>query len=351
VYAPGQSPAGYAGALQPQTATGLPTAGISSSRAGWRFYSGQKFANHNGALSSQRAALTTGKIAKGEAMRLQSMRISAALVATLAATMVMAPAAEVGMQDLARYPDWNGQWQRSDRGNQWDNSKGKGPAQQAPLTAEYQALFEEGMAEQARGGQGLDPTFTCIPDGMPRAMNVLFGMEVIVLPKATYMLIEYLTMNRRIFTDGRKFPEDAEPSFMGYSIGNWVDQDGDGRYDVLEVETRNLKGPRTFDASGIPLHKDNKTVIKERIYGDKANPDVLHDEVTTFDNALTRPWTVTKNYRREPNPIFVEFVCPEHNEHVRIGDSEYMISADGHLMPAKKDQAPPDLRYFQPVRK
>jgi hypothetical protein len=32
--------------------------------------------------------------------------------------------------------------------------------------------------------------------------------------------------------------------FEGYSIGKWVDEDGDGRYDVLEVETRALKGPR-----------------------------------------------------------------------------------------------------------
>jgi hypothetical protein len=32
--------------------------------------------------------------------------------------------------------------------------------------------------------------------------------------------------------------------------------------------------------------------------------------------------------------------------YVRIGTEMYMISADGHLMPAKKGQAPPDLRYF-----
>jgi hypothetical protein len=36
-------------------------------------------------------------------------------------------------------------------------------------------------------------------------------------------------------------------------------------------ETRNLKGPGSFDASGIPLHEDNQTVVKERIYLDKAN--------------------------------------------------------------------------------
>ena len=54
------------------------------------------------------------------------------------------------------------------------------------------------------------------------------------------------------------------------------------------------KGPRAYDTSGLPLHADNQTVVKERIYLDKTNPDVLNDEITTIDHALTRPWTVTK---------------------------------------------------------
>jgi hypothetical protein len=33
--------------------------------------------------------------------------------------------------------------------------------------------------------------------------------------------------------------------------------------------------------------------------------------------------------------------------HVQIGNEAYFLSADGHLMPTKKNQAPPDLRYFQ----
>src|SRR5437899_1085485 len=236
--------------------------------------------------------------------------------------------------DETKYPDWSGQWRRpAGVGNQWDTSR---PARQgqAPLTAEYQAIYEANLKDQAAGGQGTDPTYTCIPDGMPRAMNVIFPMEIIILPKTTYMLIEYLSMLRRIYTDGRDRPKQSEPSFMGYSIGKWIDTDADGRYDLLEVETRNLKGPRAFDASGIPLHADNATVVKERIYLDKADPNVLHDEVTTIDRALTRPWTVIKNYHRVRGPIWVEAICAEGNEHVRIGKENYMMRADGYLMPA-----------------
>ena len=136
---------------------------------------------------------------------------------------------------------------------------------------------------------------------------------------------------------------------MGYSIGHWVDTDGDGRYDVLEAETRGLRGPRSFDASGLPLHADNETVIKERIFIDKTDPNIAHDEVTVIDHALTRPWTVMKNYRRESQqfPDWTEENCGESNNHVTIADEDYMLSADGLLMPTRKDQAPPDLKYFR----
>ena len=153
-------------------------------------------------------------------------------------------------------------------------------------------------------------------------------------------------MLRRIYTDGRQFPKDFPSAFMGYSIGHWVDTDGDGRYDQLEVETRNLKNPRSFDSSGLPLHEDAETVVHEKIYADKANPDVLHDEVTTIDHALTRPWTVVKNYNRVRNRDLGRVDLPENNDHVKIGNDVYMRSADGFLMPAKKGQPAPSLKYF-----
>ena len=131
-----------------------------------------------------------------------------------------------------------------------------------------------------------------------------------------------------------------------------VDTEGTGRYDLLEVETRGpFKGPRAFDVTGAPLHKDNQTIVKERIYLDKANPIILHNDVTVIDHALTRPWTVNKTYGREPDkerPTWHDNNCGEYNNHVKIGQQNYMLSADGDLMPTKKDQPPPDLKYFKP---
>ena len=278
-------------------------------------------------------------------------------VIALAAALLMTIAGAAAFDD-AKYPDWKGQWRRAIVAGAvgqppHDPSKPAGRGQQAPLTPEYQAIFEANLKDQAAGGHGNDVTSVCLPNGMPRAMSAYEPLEILIMPDTTYILIEHIEHNRRIYTDGRDWPANAEPTFTGYSIGKWIDEDSDGRYDVLEVETRNFKGPRVYDASGIPLHADNATIVKERISLDKADRNILHDEITTIDHALTRPWTVTKNYRRDPNPrpLWREYVCAEGNPHLRIGKEDYFVSADGYLMPVRKDQPPPDSRYFNQPRK
>ena len=54
---------------------------------------------------------------------------------------------------------------------------------------------------------------------------------------------------------------------------------------------------------------------------------------------------------RDPQPVWHEFVCAENNPWIAIGKENYFLSGDGFLMPAKKNQAPPDLRYFKQTRK
>jgi len=276
-------------------------------------------------------------------MRYRSLTGSIALAAVLGLTAFSARA-----WDEAKYPDFGGQWKRpAGIANQFDISKPQRLGQGYPLTPEYQAIFEAGLQDQNEGGQGNDPTYSCIPDGMPRVMNVIFPMEIVVTPKTTYILIEYLTQQRRIFTDGRSFPEDFPPSFQGYSIGKWIDENNDGKFDVLEVETRFLKNPRSFDPSGAIMHEDGNTVVKERIYLDKSNPNLLRDDITTIDSALTRPYTVNKRYVREERPpVWVEAICPEGNPYVQLEGQVYMRSSDGKLMPGKKGQKAPDLSYF-----
>jgi len=259
--------------------------------------------------------------------------------------------------DDSKYPDWKGQWiripVRLPTQPSHDQTKPWGRGQEAPLTAEYQKVLEDSIADQAIGGLGNFPTTLGRAAGMPHMMMGFGPMEWVVTPDTTYILIGWYDHYRRIFTDGRDWPAEIEPTFQGYSIGKWVDTDGDGRYDVLEVETRGFKGPRAYDEAGLPLHLDNQSIFKERMYRDKADPNIFHDEITTIDHALTRPWTVDKKYVRNPNPRpdWPEYYISEGNGQIGIGKENYFLSGDGLLMPAKKNQAPPDLRYFKQTQK
>lgn len=279
-----------------------------------------------------------------------------AIAATILATALLTAGVAPALDEAHSYPDWKGQWNRAPTGvaNQpqppFDPSKPWGLGEEAPLTPEYQAIYEANIAEQAAGGSGLNGA-SCRSHGMPMMMNVLGPMEIVIEPELTYILPNDVhAYVRRVYTDGRGWPESFEPAFQGgLSIGQWIDTDGDGRYDTLEIETRGFKGPRVYDDSGIPLHRDNQSIIKERLYLDSADRNVLHNEITVFDHALTRPWTVMKNYRRNPNarPVWNEAECEEGQGWVQIGKETYYLSADGMLMPAKKGQTPPNLRYFQ----
>ena len=96
----------------------------------------------------------------------------------------------------------------------------------------------------------------------------------------------------------------------------------------------------------MPMADDDEGVIKERLFTDKDKPDIIHNEMITTDNSLTRPWKVMKNYRRTSDVIWGENNCIEGQVWVTIGKEVYYLSGDGTIMPIKKGQAPPDLKYF-----
>ncbi len=281
--------------------------------------------------------------------------------AAVAVAALAMPVASAGAADQAKYPNWKGAWARfvvPGLGGQpsFDQTKPWGFGQEAPLTPEYRKVLEDSLADQANGGEGnfFDHAVRCFPGGMPLNMIAFRPLEFIVTPSTTYVLIGGSEHFRRIFTDGRDWPAQIEATYAGYSLGKWIDTDGDGTYDTLEVETRGpFKGPRAYDATGLPLAFDNQSTFKERIHRDKADPKILHDEITVFDNALTRPWTVDKKYVLDPNPRpeWSEAYCSENPSMIAIGKESYFLSGDGLLMPVRKDQSPPDLRYFKQSQK
>jgi len=264
-------------------------------------------------------------------------------VLVFAAALLPGLAAAAALPDSS-YPDLRGQWERVGIPN-WR------PAGTPPLTPANEAAYQANRADMEHGGAGGVISQYCFPQGMPMMMNLYDPMEVVITPEVTYILISHVNDSyRRIYTDGRGWPgaDEFVPTYAGYSIGKWLDEDGNGRYDALEIETRHLLNPRVYDASGLPFAKDGNTVIKERIYLDKSEKDVIHNEITVFDSGLTRPWSILKTAKRVPvaHPLWRTAVCAEENSWVKLGDENYYLSAEGKLMPTRKDQPPPDLQYF-----
>src|SRR5258708_7489759 len=118
-----------------------------------------------------------------------------ALAATLSLGIARARAG-----DGAKYPELKGQWSRGTPGAQWDPTKPGGLRQQAPLTVEYQAIFEANLKAVATGSEAYNAHSRCFPAGMPRMMLAYEPVDVIVTPETTY-LRDYFNDFRRIYTD------------------------------------------------------------------------------------------------------------------------------------------------------
>ncbi len=73
---------------------------------------------------------------------------------------------------------------------------------------------------------------------MPGLMGAPCAFQFILTPGEIIILPENNSVHR-IFTDGRKYPEDGEATFNGHSIGYWENN-------VLVVETVNMNNKAEY---------------------------------------------------------------------------------------------------------
>src|SRR5271163_832332 len=93
------------------------------------------------------------------------------LLGAIALAVLWVSSAGAEIFDYSKYPNFKGQWYSIGGAARFDTSKRAGRGQQAPLTPEYQAIYDIDLADQAAGGQGTSPTYRCLSPGMPRVMN------------------------------------------------------------------------------------------------------------------------------------------------------------------------------------
>ena len=115
-------------------------------------------------------------------MRLATTLGAAALAAVLLSTWTTAAMAQT------KYPNLRGQWNTLSPRGSFDPDKPPGRRTLAPLTQEYQKVYEQNVADQLSGGHGWETSYQCLPPGMPRAMIAYESMEVVVTPDGCRVL-------------------------------------------------------------------------------------------------------------------------------------------------------------------
>ena len=152
------------------------------------------------------------------------------------------------------------------------------------------------------------PSEKCLPHGIPDAM-VIPGApaKIVQLPGLTLILYEEFARFRQIFTDGRPFPKELNPGWLGSSIGRWEG-------DTFVVETAGFNDKTPLDALGHP-HSDALRVterFRRRDFGHL-------DYEMTFDDPkmYTKPFTIKVPHNLLSDSDIFESFCVE-NEKDRV---------------------------------
>jgi hypothetical protein len=155
-----------------------------------------------------------------------------------------------------------------------------------------------------------NPDVKCMPLGILQMNTHPFPRRFIQSPGYLAILHERDMEYRQIFTDGRPLPKDPQPSWNGYSTGEWVG-------DALVVETIGFRDGLWADYDGSPLTSAAKITERFRC----VNFGSMEIEMTVDDpKSYTKTWTAKLNLEIQLNTDLLEYVCLEGEK-----DSAHMV--------------------------
>ncbi len=214
-----------------------------------------------------------------------------------------------------KLPDWSGVWAMMggpvfDRGTQTGQggATSVGVRAHPPYNAEWEAIYKKNLDLRDKN-LFPDTISNCgVPAGFPRHFNLPDPYEFVVRPEQVWVLTENGPNVLRIYTDGRKHLEDQWETYTGDSVGHWEG-------DALVFTTVALKNYRDkdviLDRTGLVLSEKSHATTRIR----KINPTTIEVQMTIEDpKALTKPWVVTKQFRKLPAGTRVyDYGCAENN--------------------------------------
>jgi hypothetical protein len=240
-------------------------------------------------------------------------RVSCSFI--LGVLLLLAPAAYAQLPKFDDLPDWSGAWAMQggtifDQGT-WTGGGGAitvGSRAHPPYNKEWEAIYTRHVEMKDRFEFPDTNTFCGIPAGFPRVFNLPDPVEFVVRPEQVWILTENGPNVARIYTDGRPHLEDPWGTYTGDSVGHWEG-------DTLVFTTIGTKGWRDrdmiLDRSGLVLSDAAHITTRMR----KTNPMTMEVKMTIEDpKALTKPWVVTKTFRKLPaGTRLFDYGCAENN--------------------------------------
>ena len=172
-----------------------------------------------------------------------------------------------------------------------------------PLTPWGQARFDAAsplVGPRAVPGKENSPTLRCEPSGPPQLLTLPNPFEVVQIPGRVFMFFEELHIWRTIWTDGRALPKDPDPSWLGYSVGQWEG-------DTFVVDTIGFNDRAWADVYGNPRSEQMHLTERYR----RLNHDTLELQITIDDpKAYTKVWvSPPKLHKLEPTWEIAEWFC------------------------------------------
>ena len=152
-----------------------------------------------------------------------------------------------------------------------------------------------------------DPEAHCLPTGVPRMNPYPWRMVQSIDQKYIFILFEgNIHSYRQIFLDGRKHPDDPDPTWYGHSTGRWEG-------DTLVVDTVGYNDKFWFGANKLPHTTQLHTI--ERFT--RTDSNTLRWDITIDDpGSYAKPFTVQTRARLEPTWELMEYICQENNTNV-----------------------------------
>jgi hypothetical protein len=170
--------------------------------------------------------------------------------------------------------------------------------EEAPLRPEAAAIMRN------RRQNAETPDQRCLPLGVPRAELIAFPFKIVQTPGLIVMMYEQDNTRRQIYTDGRKLPDDPNPTWLGYSVGHWEGE-------TLVVDSAGFNDQIWIDSAGHPTSESLH--IQERFRRrDFGHMDL---QITIDDPKMyTKPFTFKVTQLLLPDSDIFEYFCDENEK-------------------------------------